>query len=203
MCRLRREATCRFSAARFPRTGGASTINRYTNYAFDKLKEGMPYTDTMKKLASGVFVFAVVSLSLPDKRTGKRPLLLPPTSRFFFGPETPGRGVLISQRMVIWAQTQKCWRKPSAACCRPKVERFLDSFPSQWMQLENILPATPDPKLHRYFSLDKQHPASLQMLFEPLLLFDAVFVDNRPIPSWSCRPSVIVVTSSTTGTPVT
>ena len=74
----------------------------------------------------------------------------------------------------------------------PRIERFLDSFPSQWMQLENILAATPDPKLHRYFSLDKQHPASLQMLIEPLLLFDAVFVENRPItelvmPAFSYR----------------
>ncbi|MDP6336953.1 MAG: DUF1592 domain-containing protein, partial [Verrucomicrobiota bacterium] len=74
----------------------------------------------------------------------------------------------------------------------PKVERFLDSFPSQWMQLENILAATPDPKQHRYFSLDKQNPASLQMLIEPLLLFDSVFVENRPItelvlPEYSYR----------------
>ncbi|MGY8696506.1 MAG: DUF1592 domain-containing protein, partial [Verrucomicrobiia bacterium] len=63
----------------------------------------------------------------------------------------------------------------------PKIERFLDTFPVQWMQLENILAATPDPKKHRLFMLDKDHPASLQMLCEPLLLFDAVFVENRPI----------------------
>ena len=63
----------------------------------------------------------------------------------------------------------------------PKIERFLDSFPSQWMQLENILAATPNPQQHRYFSLDKTHPASLQMLVEPLLLFDTVFVENRSI----------------------
>ena len=60
------------------------------------------------------------------------------------------------------------------------------------MQLENILAATPDPKQHRYFSLDKQNPASLQMLIEPLLLFDSVFVENRPItelvlPEYSYR----------------
>ena len=63
----------------------------------------------------------------------------------------------------------------------PKIERFLDTFPVQWMQLENILAATPDPKKHRLFMLDKNHPASLQMLCEPLLLFDAVFVEDRPI----------------------
>ena len=49
------------------------------------------------------------------------------------------------------------------------------------MQLENVLAATPDPKKHRLFSLDKNNPASLQMVLEPLLLFDAVFIEDRPI----------------------
>mgnify|MGYP001265886212 CR=1 FL=1 len=74
----------------------------------------------------------------------------------------------------------------------PKIERFLDSFPSQWMQLENALAATPDPKLNRYFSIDQDYPASLAMVLEPLLLFDAVFLENRSIielikPSFAFR----------------
>ena len=62
-----------------------------------------------------------------------------------------------------------------------KIERFLDTFPSQWMQLENTLAATPDPAKARLFSIDKNNPASLQMILEPLLLFDTVFVENRPM----------------------
>ncbi|NIP95357.1 MAG: hypothetical protein GWO24_18695, partial [Akkermansiaceae bacterium] len=50
-----------------------------------------------------------------------------------------------------------------------------------WMQLENLLAVTPDPAKARLFSLDKDNPAGLQMVLEPLLLFDAVFVENRPI----------------------
>ena len=74
----------------------------------------------------------------------------------------------------------------------PKIERFLDSFPSQWMQLENVLGATPDPKIQRFFNLDKKYPASVQMVLEPLLLFDAVFIEDRPIvefisPTFSYR----------------
>lgn len=63
----------------------------------------------------------------------------------------------------------------------PRIERFLDSFPSQWMQLENILAATPDPGLSRAYSLDPERPAGLQMVLEPLLLFEAAFVENRPL----------------------
>jgi hypothetical protein len=74
----------------------------------------------------------------------------------------------------------------------PKIERFLDTFPSQWMQLENVLAATPDPEINKYFSLDKTNPAGLQMVLEPLLLFDTVFIEDRPIvelisPEYSYR----------------
>jgi hypothetical protein len=60
------------------------------------------------------------------------------------------------------------------------------------MQLENALAATPDPKLNRYFSIDQDYPASLAMVLEPLLLFDAVFLENRSItelikPSFAYR----------------
>ena len=56
--------------------------------------------------------------------------------------------------------------------------------------------ATPDPKKSRYFNIDKNNPASLQMLCEPLLLFDAVFVENRPIieliqPEFSYRSAFL------------
>jgi hypothetical protein len=54
------------------------------------------------------------------------------------------------------------------------------------------LAATPDPKLNRYFSIDQDYPASLAMVLEPLLLFDAVFLENRSItelikPSFAYR----------------
>lgn len=63
----------------------------------------------------------------------------------------------------------------------PKIERFLDTFPSQWMQLENVLSATPDPAKARLFQRDRKNNAGTQMVLEPLLLFDAVFLENRPI----------------------
>ena len=63
----------------------------------------------------------------------------------------------------------------------PRIERFLDTFPTQWLQLENVLAATPDPDEYPAFNVAPGHPAGLQMLLEPLLLFDAVFVEDRPV----------------------
>jgi len=63
----------------------------------------------------------------------------------------------------------------------PRIERFLDIFPAQWLQLENLLAVTPDPAVDGLFRLDAEMPASVQMLPEPLLLFDAAFLENRPL----------------------
>ena len=43
----------------------------------------------------------------------------------------------------------------------PRIERFLDSFPAQWMQLENVLAATPDPQGNIVFSalINRTQPA--------------------------------------------
>ena len=77
----------------------------------------------------------------------------------------------------------------------PKIVRFLDSFPAQWMQLEMILSATPDRGKYRYYSLGKQ-PAGIGMVPEPLLLFDAIFLENRPLedlinPTFSYHNSLL------------
>ena len=47
---------------------------------------------------------------------------------------------------------------------------------------------TPDPAINRYFSLDGQYPATVQMVLEPLLLFDSVFVENRPVDQLVAPP---------------
>ena len=168
------------------------TIDRYTTYALDKFKEGIPYTDTMKKVASAALSSPLFLYHYQSSEPEQRRFALASNLSFFLWASSPDAellGLADSGELVKPKVLQKSIDRMLAD---PRIERFLDSFPSQWMQLENILAATPDPKLYRYFSLDKQHPASLQMLIEPLLLFDSVFVENRPItelvmPAFSYR----------------
>ncbi|MED6315604.1 MAG: DUF1592 domain-containing protein, partial [Verrucomicrobiota bacterium] len=168
------------------------TIDRYTTYALDKFKEGIPYTDTMKKVASAALSSPLFLYHYQPSEPEQRRFALASNLSFFLWASSPDAellGLADSGELVKPKVLQKSIDRMLAD---PRIERFLDSFPSQWMQLENILAATPDPKLYRYFSLDKQHPASLQMLIETLLLFDSVFVENRPItelvmPAFSYR----------------
>ena len=169
-----------------------ATVDRYTAYALGKLKEDLSYTDTMKKVASAALSSPLFLYHYQPEEPDQRPFALASNLSFFLWASGPDAELLDLAESGELAKPEMLDKTIERMLADPRIERFLDSFPSQWMQLENILAATPDPKLHRYFSLDKQHPASLQMLIEPLLLFDAVFVENRPItelvmPAFSYR----------------
>ena len=167
-------------------------ITRYTNYALDKLKQGMPYHDVMKKVSSAALSSPMFLFCYQADNTKLKNYSLASNLSFFLWGSIPDSHLLDLAESGDLARPDVLKKTISRMMADPKIERFLDSFPSQWMQLENILSATPDPKQHRLFSIDKAHPASLQMLIEPLLLFDTVFVENRPIielitPSFSYR----------------
>ena len=61
-----------------------------------------------------------------------------------------------------------------------RLKRFCDSFPTQWLQLERIVSSVPDRERYPQFYFAKFR-TSMHMMLEPLLLFEAVLVENRPI----------------------
>ncbi len=157
----------------------AATVDRYTAYALDKMKEELSFTDSMKKVASGALSSPMFLYRYPA--TDAKAYTLASNLSFFLWGSTPDTDLLRLAGNGDLVEPEVLDKTIDRMLADPKIERFLDTFPVQWMQLENILAATPDPKKHRLFMLDKNHPASLQMLCEPLLLFDAVFVEDRPI----------------------
>jgi len=61
-----------------------------------------------------------------------------------------------------------------------RLKRFCDSFPAQWLQLERIISAVPDPKRFPEFYFAK-YRVSMHMMLEPLLLFETILVENRSV----------------------
>jgi hypothetical protein len=156
------------------------TLTRYVNYAASKIKQGATFTDGMKKVASAVlsspmFLYRYRA-NLEDDHFG-----LASNLSFFLWGSGPDAELLRLAKSGELSQPKILNKTIDRMMADSKIERFLDTFPAQWMQLENILAATPDPKKYRLFSLDKQNPAATQMVLEPLLLFDAVFIEERPI----------------------
>lgn len=159
----------------------AETLDRYTAYTTAKMQQGLSFTDSMKKVAS-----AALSSPLFLYRTGASdgkdaPFELASNLSYFLWGSCPDHELLRLAESGELARPEVLNRTIERLFADPKIERFLDTFPAQWMQLENVLAATPDPQINKYFRLDQDNPAGLQMVLEPLLLFDAVFVEDRPI----------------------
>ena len=158
-----------------------AVVDRYTAYALAKMKQELSFTDSMKKVASAALSSPMFLYRYSIDGEKSKPYMIASNLSFFLWASGPDDKLLRLAASGELTKPEVLDRTIDHMLADPKIERFLDTFPVQWMQLENILAATPDPKKHRLFMLDKDHPASLQMLCEPLLLFDAVFVENRPI----------------------
>lgn len=154
-------------------------LDRYVNYALAKVDKGLPFTVAMKKAASAV-------LSSPRflyRSTGgkeDRFALASKLSYFLWG-SAPDEELLALAGKGELSKPDVLGGTLARMIADPKIERLLDSFPSQWLQLENIRGAAPDPKLVPYYHLDEKTSAGTQMALEPLLLFDAVFLEDRSI----------------------
>ena len=157
------------------------TLRRYGEYVTAKIDGGLPFTESMKKVASAAMSSPMFLYQYSTGAAAEADFELASRLSFFLWGSSPDEALLDLAAGGEIRDPEVLARTIGRMIADPKVERFLDTFPSQWMQLENVLAATPDPKKARYFSLSNSAPASTQMVLEPLLLFDAVFLEDRPI----------------------
>jgi hypothetical protein len=157
------------------------TLHRYATYASANMEQGLSFPESMKKVVSAVlssprFLYRSVAADATERQ-----FELASNLSYFLWASCPDLELLQLAESGELSNREVLRKSVDRMMVDPKIERFLDTFPSQWMQLENVLAATPDPQINKYFSLDKKNPASLQMVLEPLLLFDTVFIEDRPI----------------------
>ena len=171
----------RFLTIAFRGPVDVETLQRYTDYTVAKTNQGLSFTDAMKKVASAALSSPLFLYRSRTVEGREAEFELASNLSFFLWASCPDGELLRLAESGRLSQPDTLDRTVTRMLADPKIERFLDTFPSQWMQLENVLAATPDPRKNRLFSLNKNNPASLQMVLEPLLLFDAVFVEDRPI----------------------
>ena len=167
-----------------------AALERYVNYTLAKLEAGLPFESAMKKTASAA-LSSPKFLFRAERAKGDQFALASRLSFLLWG-SGPDQELLDLAAKGELSYREVLIKTIDRMVADPRIERFLDAFPVQWMQLENILAAVPDPGEHRYFRIDEQQPASLHMVLEPLLLFDAVFIEDRPIieliaPSFTYR----------------
>ena len=174
-----------------------ATRERYTAYTMAKLEGGAPFTEAMKKTASAALSSPRFLYLAATPGKGDDQFELASRLSFFLWSSGPDEELLRLAEQRELSRPEVLRRTIDRMLADPKIERFLDAFPVQWMQLENIFAATPDPKLNKYFHLNERRPAGVQMVLEPLLLFDTVFVEDLPIaeliqPKFSYRSEFLI-----------
>ncbi|MEM7395837.1 MAG: DUF1592 domain-containing protein, partial [Verrucomicrobiota bacterium] len=158
-----------------------ATLKRYADYTLAKIEAGTPFTESMKKVTSAIFSSPLFLFRFNTTEKQHADFQLASRLSYFLWSSTPDAELLELAARGELTKPDVLTSTIDRMLADPKVERFLDTFPAQWMQLENLLAATPDSRKFRFFNLNQAYPASMQMALEPLLLFDAVFVENRPI----------------------
>ncbi|MEM1443758.1 MAG: DUF1592 domain-containing protein [Verrucomicrobiota bacterium] len=174
-----------FLTKAFRRPADPEVLKRYLGYAELQLENGIDFTEVMKGLAAAA-IASPKFLYLYDESSGDGEIEslsgyeLASRLSFFLWGSIPDEDLLeltdsgeLTEPEVLKTQVERMLKDR-------KLKRFCDSFPSQWLQLDRIISAIPDPKKYPEFYFSKYRD-SMHMAMEPLLLFETVLIENQPI----------------------
>ena len=180
-----RERLKGFLLRAFRRPVDDALLDRYAGHAIAALESGEDFTETMKVIASAALA-SPRFLYLYDGAGGEggvEPLddfELASRLSFFLWGSVPDAELLkvasegkLTEPKVLDAQVDRMLKDH-------RLKRFCDSFPSQWLQLDRIISSVPNETEHPDFYFAK-YRTSMHMMLEPLLLFETILIENRPI----------------------
>ena len=176
-----------FMTRAFRRPVPKALLNHYTDHVHRQIDLDVSFTDAMKEAASAVlssprFLYLYDRPSVAGKKESLDGYDLASRLSFFLWSSIPddtllqlaGNGELVKPE-VRAAQVNRMLSSP-------KLKRFCDSFPSQWLQLDRIVSAVPDEnKFKDFFYAAPNYRTTMDMMMEPLLLFETVLIENRSI----------------------
>ena len=175
------ERLAKFLRRAFRRPVAPEWVMRYAGNVKAQLKAGMSFEESMKHIASAVMC-SPRFLYLYDRPINgvQDDFNLASRLSFFLWGSIP------DDELLELAENQTL-HKPEVLAVQvdrmlddKRLKRFCDSFPSQWLQLERIITSTPDRSLFPTFYANA-YRTSMHMMLEPLLLFEAVLIENRPV----------------------
>jgi len=181
LSQLIHERLAKFLRRAFRRPVAPELVARYAKRVLSQIEAGESFTQSMKDIASTALC-SPRFLYLYDRPTKsvRDDFNLASRLSFFLWGSIPDEELLklaeaqkLHNPEVLSAQVDRMLRDK-------RVKRFCDSFPAQWLQLERIITSTPDRKLFPTFYANA-YRTSMHMMLEPLLLFETVLIENRPV----------------------
>ena len=166
----------------------AKTLRLYTGYFDRKYKETGDFTTSMKEVVSGalasprfIMVHDEANRSLPNSGAFNLATRL----SFFLWSSIPDDELLALAGEGKLDDPEVLAEQVDRMLNDRRVKNFCDSFAPQWLKINNLVSASPDFKTHReyYFGGDDKisYKRGMHMMLEPLLNFETVFIENRPI----------------------
>jgi hypothetical protein len=167
------------------------TLDRFAEFGAGKLAAGASFEDTMRSLVGAVlgmpdflyFYEAPNKDNSVNEVAGRQRIsdfeLASRLAQFFWSsvPDDTLLDLAESGRLrdaeTLGAQIDRMLNDRRSG-------RFCDNFASQWLQLDRLITAIPDPKKYPYFYYNG-YRTSMHMMSEPLLLFETVYIEDRSI----------------------
>ena len=175
----------KFLRMAFRRPVETETLRRYMSFVTAKRADGVTFEEAMRAAAAAViasprFLYIYNADShVEDAEALDRYSFASRLSFFLWGSipdeqllSAAGAGMLKDEQ-VIREQVRRMLKSK-------KLKRFCDAFPLQWLQLDRMISAIPDPEIFPDFYFSK-YRLSMHMMLEPLLLFEAVLLENLPV----------------------
>jgi Protein of unknown function (DUF1592)/Protein of unknown function (DUF1588)/Protein of unknown function (DUF1595)/Protein of unknown function (DUF1587) len=179
-----RERLAGFVTRAFRRPVEAKTVERYVEVYDDALDRDLLFEDAMKAALAAVLA-SPEFLYLSEAGVGRgsvKPLAnheLASRLAYFMWSAPPDDELMhanLGDPAVLESQTRRLLRDA-------RVCELSESFATQWLRLDQLTTAKPDPKLFKGFYSGPQGKVTLHgsMLVEALLLFETVLVEDRSI----------------------
>ena len=174
-----------FLTRAFRRPVDPATLNRYSSHTADLIKSGSTFLGAMKETVSAILAsprFLYLYDSEPKKANKFKDYELATRLSFFLWGSIPDDVLIeraasgnLSNPDVLRAEVERM-------LLDGRLKRFCDSFPSQWLQLDRIISSVPDPKKYPdFYYAPPNYRTTMDMMMEPLLLFETILVEDRPI----------------------
>ena len=167
----------------------ASTTKRYHDYFRARLEQTNSFRTAMKDVVAAILASPRFVYVAESSTTSRQPQLLSGYEiatrlSMFLWSSIPDESLLVAARdgsllnpEVLDAQTQRM-------LLDPKCHALTQNFARQWLRLDQLVTAVPDfDRYPRYYSRIgcEQWKFGLQMMVEPLLLFDSIMLEDRSI----------------------
>ena len=164
------------------------TVDRYTGLFDEAIKAGSSFPDAMR-VAIGAALASPEFLYLAEPVTGRAAVRalgdheLANRLAYFLWSAPPDDALRAAAASGQLRNPTNLLEQSNRMLRDPKARELAESFAVQWLRLDQLYTAKPDPQLFRGFYYGQQGKRTLHgsMLVEALLLFDTVLVEDRSV----------------------